>query len=94
MGSNKIFEYMLEGLPVICTDFSLWKSLIIDKYHCGICVSPNNKVQIKEAVSYIIHNKQEAFEMGQRARNAVLTEFNWESQEKKYISIIDSLIKN
>lgn len=92
MGSNKIFEYMLEGLPVICTDFSLWKSLIIDKYHCGICVSPNNKAQIKEAVRYIIQNKQEAFEMGQRARQAVLTEFNWESQEEKYISIVNSLI--
>ena len=37
LGNNKIFEYMYYGLPIICTDFDLWKE-IIDKYKCGIYV--------------------------------------------------------
>lgn len=92
MGSNKIFEYMLEGLPVICTDFSLWKELIIDKYKCGICVNPNDYDDIKNAVKYIMDNKEEAYAMGKRAREAVLNEFNWEMQASRYLSVIESLI--
>ena len=30
-GTNKIFEYMEAGLPIICTNFILWKA-IVDKY--------------------------------------------------------------
>ena len=91
MGSNKIFEYMMQGLPVICTDFDLWKSLIVDKYKCGICVNPKSEEQLADAIGYILAHKEEAYEMGQRGRNAVLNEFNWESQAAKYISIYNEL---
>ncbi len=36
LGGVKLFEFMSAGLPVICTDYILWKR-IIDKYKCGIC---------------------------------------------------------
>lgn len=78
LGSNKIFEYMLCGLPVICTDFKLWKEMIIDKYHCGICVEPGNVEQIRSAMQWILEHPEEAIEMGRRGRNAIFTEFNWE----------------
>ena len=93
MGSNKIFEYMLEGLPVICTDFDLWKKLIIEKYHCGICVCPEDKTEIYNAVKYIMDHKDEAYEMGQRGREAVLKEFNWGTQSQVYIELLQDLIK-
>lgn len=94
MGSNKIFEYMMQGLPVICTDFDLWKSLIVDKYKCGICVNPKSEKQLADAIEYILTHKEEAYEMGQRGRNAVLTEFNWESQAEKYVAIYDQLLSD
>ena len=84
---------MLEGLPVICTDFELWKKLIIDKYKCGICVNPKSEKEISEAIIYLAENKEEAYEMGQRGRDAVLSEFNWESQAQKYINIFNELLK-
>ncbi|RPI71673.1 MAG: glycosyltransferase, partial [Geobacteraceae bacterium] len=40
-GTNKIFEYMEAGLPIICTDYDLWKD-IVDRYKCGICVKPGD----------------------------------------------------
>ena len=36
---NKMFEYMGAGLPVIASNFELWKN-IIEKNKCGICVNP------------------------------------------------------
>lgn len=92
LGSNKIFEYMLSGLPVICTDYKLWKEMIIDKYKCGICVEPGNVEQIKEAMQWIIDHSEEAIEMGRRGRNAILSEFNWEIGLERYYSYYDKIM--
>ena len=83
---NKIFEYMEAGLPIICTDYDLWKE-IVDKYDCGICVEPNNAKQIEEAIQFLISNKEKAYQMGQNGRKAVLLEYNWNTQEKEYLRI-------
>lgn len=85
LGSNKIFEYMAMGLPVICTDFRLWKELIIDKYHCGICVPPGDSKAIARAIQYIIDHKDEAYEMGKNGQKAILEEFNWGKYEKEFL---------
>lgn len=83
---NKIFEYMQAGLPIICTDYDLWKE-IVDKYDCGICVEPHNAKQIEEAIQFLISNKEKAYQMGQNGRKAVLQEYNWSTQEKEYLRI-------
>ena len=90
LGVNKIFEYMLYGLPIVCTDFELWKE-IVDKYKCGICVKSNSIDEIEKAIKYLINNKEEAYQMGKNGRTAVLKEFNWTTQEKKLQSVYDSL---
>lgn len=91
LGVMKIFEYMEASLPIICSDVKLWKE-IVDKYKCGICVNPNDEGEIKNAIQYMIDNKIEAFEMGQNARRAITEEFNWSTQEVKYIDAINSLL--
>ena len=35
LGNTKLFEFMEAKLPVICSNYLLWKE-IIDKYECGI----------------------------------------------------------
>ena len=92
LGVNKIFEYMLAGLPVICTDFILWQE-IIDKYKCGICINPNSVEEISDAIKYLMNNKEDAYQMGQNGRTAVLKEFNWSTQEKKLLEIYKQLLK-
>ena len=90
LGVIKIFECMEAALPVLLADVPLYRDMV-QKYHCGICVNPNDVQQIKEAICFLVKNKREAYEMGQNGRKAVLEEYNWESQAKKYISIIKSL---
>ena len=89
---NKIFEYMEAGLPIICTDYDLWKE-IINKYDCGVCVEPNNAKQIEEAIKFLISNKEKAYQMGQNGRKAVLLEYNWITQEKEYLRIFEKYDK-
>lgn len=92
MGINKIFEYMRAGLPILCTDFKLWKELIVDKYECGICVSPRSESMFREAISQFISNKQLACQMGQNGQRAVKTEFNWDTQKEVLLAVYARLL--
>lgn len=86
MSNNKLFEYLLMGMPVICTDFDLWKE-VVEKNHCGICVNPSDENAIAEAIIYIQAHKEEAYQMGLNGQRAVLTEYNWDSQECILLSV-------
>jgi glycosyltransferase involved in cell wall biosynthesis len=83
---NKMFEYMQAGLPIICSDYDLWKD-VVNKYKCGICVEPQNTRQIEDAIRYLIGNKEKAYEMGQNGRKGVREEYNWSTQEREYLKI-------
>ena len=80
------------GLPVVCSDFTLWKN-IVDKYKCGIYVNPNSTKEIKNAINYLILNKEKAYEMGQNGISAVKEEFNWNSQEERLLSVYRNILK-
>lgn len=92
LGVLKVFESMEAALPVLFSDVPLYRK-IVDKYKCGLCVDPNNPVAIKDAICYLMNNKDVAYQMGQNARKAVLQEFNWHKQAKVYIKVINSIIK-
>jgi len=89
-GTNKIFEYMEAGLPFICTDYILWKD-IVDRYDCGVCVAPGRPSDIAAAINYLLRDSERAYRMGQNGRKAVLKEFNWTSEEAKYVELFRRL---
>lgn len=87
---NKLFEYMEAGLPVICTDYELWRD-IVDRYECGVYVRPGSVEDIRAAIELVITDRRKAYRMGQNGRRAVLEEFNWTSEERKYLAVFERL---
>jgi len=90
MSNNKLFEYMMAGLPVICTDFILWKG-VVEENSCGVCVNPHNINEIIVAIKYLIDNPDIAIQMGKNGRKMVEEKYNWEFEEKKLIELYKSL---
>ena len=90
MSNNKFFEYLLAGLPLICTDFILWKE-VVETNNCGICVNPRNINEIVAAIKYLSENPDIATKMGQNGRKIVLEKYNWKWEEKKLIDLYNSL---
>lgn len=80
MSNNKLFEYLLMGMPVICTDFDLWKN-VIEANNCGVCVNPSDCEAITNAIKYIQKYPEEAHEMGRNGQKAILEKYNWATQE-------------
>ena len=87
----KIFETMEAGVPVILSKVPLYEKMV-EKYHCGICINPHSVEDFKAAIDYLLIHKKEAYEMGQNGRKAVLEEYSWDSQYKKYLSVIEKLL--
>lgn len=89
---NKMFEYMSAGIPVIASNFPLWKK-IIEGNNCGICVDPSNVNEIADAINWIMDNPEQAKRMGENGRRAVEEKYNWEQEGYKLLKIYEGLLQ-
>lgn len=88
---NKLFEYMAAGIPIICSNFPLWKE-IIGNVGCGICVEPGNARQIAAAIDTIYNDQDAAMKMGRRGRDAVSSKYNWTAEAEKLLHLYRILL--
>lgn len=79
---TKMFEYMSSGIPVIASNFPLWRE-IIEGNQCGLCVDPHDPKAIAAAIDYLVSNPDVAKRMGENGRKAVLEKYNWSVQAIK-----------
>ena len=90
----KMFEYMAAGIPVIASDFPLWRT-IVEEAGAGLLVDPKSPAQVAEAISWLLTHEDEAAEMGRRGRLAVLERYNWGQRRKNsYNSIGGSTVRS
>lgn len=93
LGNTKIFEYMSAALPIICTNYPLWKE-IVQINQCGICVDPRNKAEVKNAIEMLLSDVKFAQKAGNNGLLAIQREYNWKTQEKKLVDFYQKLLNN
>jgi glycosyltransferase involved in cell wall biosynthesis len=76
---TKVFEYMALKLPVIVSDFPLYRE-VIQTADCGLCVSPGDPAALADAVQEILRDPARASRLGENGRHAVINKYHWESQ--------------
>lgn len=89
---NKMFEYMSAGVPVIASDFPLWRE-IIEGNECGMCVDPMDPRAIAKAIDHIAANPELAREMGRNGQRAVRNLYNWGVEEKKLLAVYEAELR-
>jgi glycosyltransferase involved in cell wall biosynthesis len=81
----KLFEYMSVGLPVIASDFPLWRR-IVKSSGCGLLVDPLDPAAIAGAMVWLLRHPAQAAEMGRNGERAVAETYNWERESERLIS--------
>jgi glycosyltransferase involved in cell wall biosynthesis len=89
---NKLFDYMLVGVPVIASNFPLYKE-VVESSRCGLLVDPSEPQDIARAMAYLIEHPDEARQMGDNGRRAVLEKYNWEKESDKLLRIYDLVLR-
>lgn len=88
---NKMFEYMSAGIPVIASDFPLWREIVVGN-QCGLCVDPLDPEAIARAIDYLVEHPDHARQMGENGRRAVLEKYNWSVEERKLLAFYEELL--
>lgn len=89
---TKLFEYMASRLPVVASNFPLWRKIVEDN-HCGICVNPISPEEIARSIEYLIVHQEEARILGENGRRAVEEKYNWEQEVGKLLGLYRNLIE-
>jgi len=88
---TKLFEYMLAGVPVLCSNVPLWQQIVADS-GCGFTVSPHDMTAIVSHLKLLLQDD----EVWRRCRDhglaAVHQHYTWESQAEHLIDFYAAFV--
>jgi len=87
----KMFEYMSAGIPVIASDFPLWRE-IVEGNDCGLLVDPLDPKSIAAAIDRLVKDPALARRMGENGRSAVMKRYNWSIEERKLLDFYENVL--
>lgn len=88
----KLFEYMAAGLPIIASDFPVWRG-IIDDASCGILVDPMDPAAMAGAIRWVLTHPVDAEAMGRRGRAAAEQKYTWSSEAARLVALYERVLK-
>ena len=77
--SNKAFDYLACGLALLVSDLPDWKQMYVEPGY-GLACHPDAPASIAAALRWYLDHPAEMREMGDRGRQRILTEWNYETQ--------------
>jgi glycosyltransferase involved in cell wall biosynthesis len=77
--SNKAFDYMAAGLPIVVSELPDWNEMFVRPGH-AVAAAPEDVESLKAAIRSLIDAPEMAASMVRRNREKILTEWNYETQ--------------
>lgn len=90
--SNKVFNYMLYGIPFIGPDFRLSKQRLVREEGCGVLADSSSADSYARAISRLIEDRTGTEEMSRRAREASRLRYRWEHMEKRLVGLYEKVL--
>jgi glycosyltransferase involved in cell wall biosynthesis len=77
--SNKPFDYLAGGLALLVSDEPGWREMLVEPGY-GIGCKADDPEKIADAVRWFLQHRGEMRDMGERGRQRVLADWNYETQ--------------
>lgn len=88
---NKLFEFMMAGLPIVAADLPDLRRFVQDQ-EIGVLVDPRSPRDLARGiVELATHPQREA--MGRRAHELARTRYHWEAEGKKLLEVYARLTR-
>jgi glycosyltransferase involved in cell wall biosynthesis len=87
--SNKPFDYLACGLALIVSDLPAWRALYVDPGYGVVCY-PNDPGSISRAIASLVRDPKEMRAMGERGRQRVEREWNYEAQFAEVMEFLNA----
>ncbi len=88
--ANKVFQYMLMGLPVVVSD-SAAQAEIVRERGCGVVFRSEDAGDMARAIEAVLHESDAKEKWGAPGTKAVLSRYNLVSMGKELVSCYESL---
>ena len=88
--SNKLFQYMAAGLPIVVSDIGGWPDLI-SEVGCGLATDPEDPDAVAEAMIELLEDPERRAEFAENGHRAALEQFNWDVQRERLVGLYDRL---
>lgn len=86
----KLFEYLMAGAPVICSDFPYWRRLLGD---CALFVNPSDPKAVRQAAAQLLNHPQQAAAMARKGQKLVEEKYIFEQEAEKLLAVYENLMK-
>ncbi|NBJ68805.1 MULTISPECIES: glycosyltransferase [Clostridia] len=83
--SNKLFEYMMNEVPVIACDFPEIKRAV-EESEVGVTIDPHNPEEIAKGVNYLLENPDKRDFFSANCKNA-RKKYNWEIEQQYLLEV-------
>jgi glycosyltransferase involved in cell wall biosynthesis len=89
---TKMFEYFAAGVPVIASDFPLWRTIVIE-HDCGLLVDPASPSEVAAAVRRYADDPGLLRRHSLNARRLAVEKLNWSSEADVLLAAYGELWK-
>lgn len=88
--TNKLFEYMAGGKPVVVTDVGAMKR-VVEEVGCGLVVPSGDSEALAAAIVRLHDNPAMAEEMGRKGREAVEERYNVRAMSQDFLAMYERI---
>ena len=86
--SNKPFDSLARGVAVLVPDVPDWRELFVEGGYGRAC-DPGDPSTIASALTHFLADPVQAWEMGERGRQKVLDDWNYEERSRELIALLE-----
>lgn len=85
---TKMFEYFAAGVPVIASDFPLWRTIVAE-HECGVLVDPASPTGLADALARYAREPELLSAHSRNARRLAVERLNWQTEGARLVDAYD-----